>query len=239
VLHAATFRARRRPVKGIGFGGTYTVARSRDNASSIGGGGSVVAQDDRNLEAEWGLSSFDRRHQLSVDTSVELPFGQNRRWLHSGGVWAAIFENWRATTSFTWQSGTPYTPRVRGAAADVSRGTNGTLRANYSGEPVQLADPTIDLFFNTAAFSVPAPGTFGDARRNMVIGPGSRQLNAQFARDLRFGRTRGLTIQVNATNLLNLVNYAAIDTVVNSPTFGQVLSVRPMRSMQLNLRFRF
>jgi hypothetical protein len=36
-----------------------------------------------------------------------------------------------------------------------------------------------------------------------------------------------------------MVNYSAIDTVVNSPTFGQVLSVRPMRSMQVNLRFRF
>ena len=73
----------------------------------------------------------------------------------------------------------------------------------------------------------------------MIIGPGSRQLNAQFSRDVRMGRTRALTMQLNATNLLNMVNYAAIDTVVNSPTFGQVLSVRPMRSMQLIFRFRF
>jgi len=35
------------------------------------------------------------------------------------------------------------------------------------------------------------------------------------------------------------VNYASIDTVVNSPTFGQVLSVRPMRSMTFNVRVRF
>jgi hypothetical protein len=239
VLHAATFRARRRPVKGVGAGVTYTLARSRDNASSIGGGGSVVAQDDRNLQAEWGLSSFDRRHQLSADMSIEFPFGQNRPWLNNGGVWAALLQDWRATTSFTWQSGTPYTPRLRGAAADVSRGTNGTLRANYTGQPVQVSDPTIDLFFNTAAFGIPEAGTFGSATRNMIIGPGSRQLNAQFSRDLRLPRNRALTIQLNATNLLNMVNYGAIDTVVNSPTFGQVLSVRPMRSMQLNLRFRF
>ena len=44
---------------------------------------------------------------------------------------------------------------------------------------------------------------------------------------------------MTASNLLNAVNYAAIDTVVNSPTFGQVLSVRAMRSAQLNFRFRF
>jgi hypothetical protein len=86
---------------------------------------------------------------------------------------------------------------------------------------------------------VPEPGTFGDATRNMIIGPGSRQVNAQLSRDVRFGRTRALTVQLNANNLLNMVNYAAIDSIVNSPTFGQVLTVRPMRSMQLTLRFRF
>jgi hypothetical protein len=238
-LHAATFRLRRRPVRGLGGGVTYTLARSRDNASSIGGGGSVVAQDDRNLAAEWGASSFDRRHQVSADLSLELPFGENRRWLHNGGVWAALLENWRASTTFTWQSGTPLTPRVTGAASDVARGTNGTLRANYDGDAIQINDPSIDLFFNTAAFSIPAAGTFGTASRNMIVGPGSRQLNAQLSRDLRLGRTRGLTFQVNATNLLNMVNYQAIDTVVNSPTVGQVLSVRPMRTLTAHLRFRF
>jgi hypothetical protein len=239
VLNALSLRARRRPVRGLGGGLTYTLAKSRDNASTVGGGGTVVAQDDRNLEGEWGLSSFDRRHQLQADVSVELPFGPDRRWLASGGVWAKLLENWRASSSFTWQSGTPYTARVQAAAADVARGTSGTLRANYSGAPIQVNDPTIDLFFNTAAFSVPGAGTFGNASRNLIIGPGSRQLDAQVSRDIRLGGTRVLTVNLNATNLLNMVNYAAIDTAVNSPTFGQVLSVRPMRSMQFGLRFRF
>ena len=73
----------------------------------------------------------------------------------------------------------------------------------------------------------------------MIIGPGSKQLDAQFSRDIRLGRTRAVTFQLNASNLLNMVNYSGIDTVVNSPTFGQVVSVRPMRSMQANFRFRF
>jgi trimeric autotransporter adhesin len=239
VLHAGTFRARRRPVKGIGAGVTYTLARSRDNASSLGGGGSTVAQDDQDLQAEWGLSSFDRRHQLSADSSIEFPFGPNRPWLNHGGAWAALLEDWRAAVTFTWQSGTPYTPRVTGSASDVARGTNNTLRADYDGEPVRVNDPTIDLFFNAGAFTAPPPRTFGTASRNMIIGPGSKLLNAQLSRDLRFSRNRVATIQWNANNLLNMVNYAAIDTVVNSPTFGQVLTVRPMRSMTATVRFRF
>ena len=112
------------------------------------------------------------------------------------------------------------------AVTDVARGTNGTLRADYDGGPVQLANPTIDRFFNTDAFSCPPAGTFGTAARNMIIGPGSSLLNAQFSRDLRMHATRVITLQLNATNLLNTVNYGTVDTIVNSRTFGQVLSVR-------------
>jgi hypothetical protein len=239
VLNAATFRVQRRMVKGIGGSINYTLARSRDDASNTGGGGTVVAQDDRNLAAEWALSSFDRRHQFAGDLSFELPFGPNKRWLHNGGRLAALFGHWRGSANVVWQSGTPLTPRLQAAASDIARGTNGTLRADYTGGPIQIAGPTIDRFFNTDAFAVPAPGTFGTASRNLIIGPGSKVLNAQFSRDLQFQRNRGLTLQFTANNLLNGINYTRVDTTVNSPTFGQVLAVGPMRSAQLNLRFRF
>lgn len=241
VLNAATFRLQRRQVRGIGGSITYTLAKSRDNAPSIGGGSgsAVVAQNDQDLNSEWGLSNFDRRQRLQASLQFDLPFGPNRRWLDNGGRLAAVLENWRVTANFTAETGTPLTPRVTGASRDVSQGINGALRANYTGAPISLDNPTVDEFFNTAAFASPLPGQFGTSPRNVIIGPGSRQLNAQFSRDVLLGGTRAVTILVRATNLLNNVNYTAIDTFVNSPTFGQVLSVQPMRSMQVNLRFRF
>jgi hypothetical protein len=48
-----------------------------------------------------------------------------------------------------------------------------------------------------------------------------------------------MTLQVNAVNLLNTVQWAGVDTNVNSPTFGQVTSVRPMRTVTLTARFRY
>jgi hypothetical protein len=53
------------------------------------------------------------------------------------------------------------------------------------------------------------------------------------------GANRSVSIQVSANNLLNMVNYAGLDTNVNSPTFGQITSVRGMRTIRLNFRFRF
>ncbi len=78
VLHAGTFRAHAAAgQRASAAASTYTLAKSRDDASTIGGGGTAVAQNDQNLAAEWGLSSFDRRHQLSANANIELPFGPN------------------------------------------------------------------------------------------------------------------------------------------------------------------
>lgn len=239
ILNAGSVQLRRRQGAGVGGGVSYTIAKSMDNASSLGAGSPVVAQNDKDLESEWALSSFDRRHQFSADLSMELPFGPNRRWLKNGGWAAAIAGEWTAQLTFTMQSGTPLTARVIGAASDVARGTNGSLRGDYTGASIQLSNPTVDEFFNAAAFTVPAPGLFGDSTRNMIIGPGARQLNGVLTRDVRIGGNRSISLQVNANNLLNTVQWASVDTNVNSPTFGQVLSVRPMRSVTVNVRFRY
>jgi trimeric autotransporter adhesin len=239
ILHAGTVRLRRQPTRGIGGAVSYTLAKSIDDASSIGGGARVVAQDDRNLAAERGLSSFDRRHQFTGDLTFELPFGPNRRWLAQGGAWSSALRDWSLSANLTAESGTPFTARVLGNASDVARGTNGTLRASYNGAVIAVADPTLLHFFNTDAFGVPAAGTFGNAGRNTIVGPGQHFLNAAIGRDVRLSATRVMSIRLEANNVLNTVRYATIDTVVNSPTFGQVTSVQPMRSVQLNLRFRY
>jgi trimeric autotransporter adhesin len=239
ILHAGTFRLRRQPTRGIGGTITYTLARSIDDASNIGGGARVVAQDDRDLAAERGLSSFDRRHLFTGDLTFELPFGPNRRWLNKDGTIAGLLRDWSISANVTAESGTPFTARLVGAASDVARGTNGTLRANYTGADIALANPTLFKFFNTDAFTVPASGTFGNAGRNTIIGPGQRLLNAAIGRDVRLPGNRVVSMRLEANNVLNTVRYGAIDTVVNSPTFGQVISVQQMRSVQVNLRFRY
>jgi hypothetical protein len=239
LMNSANVQARRRLAGGLTGGLSYTFAYSKDNASSLGAGGAVVAQNDQDLEAEYARSTFERRHQVSGNLFVELPWGPNRRWLKDGGVLAALFGEWSAQFNLTVQSGAPLTARILGSNSDLLRGVNGSLRANYNGQDIVLSNPTVDEFFNTTAFSIPAAGTFGTSSRNMITGPGAKQLNALFQRDVRIGGNRSVTLQVNAVNLLNTVQWGAVDTNVNSPTFGEVLSVRPMRTVMLTARMRF
>jgi hypothetical protein len=239
-LHSFSVRARKRLSRGVSFGGAYTLSRAYDNASSFGsGGGGTVAQNDQDLAAEWGRSSFERRHAASVDYTIELPWGPGRPWLNDTGLLAQVFGGWSWSGNLALQSGAPFTARVTGSFIDVGSGVNGTLRANYDGSDISIGDPTSLRFFNTDAFSIPLAGSYGNAPRNLIVGPGSHNLNMSLSKNVSFNRARGVTIRVQANNVLNDVQFAAIDTVVNSPTFGQVTSVRPMRSVQLQLRFRF
>ena len=96
---------------------------------------------------------------------------------------------------------------VHGAGAverfDVSRGTNGTLRADYSGAPIALSDPNAHEFFNALAFTMPPPGAFGNAGRNTIIGPGTSNVNLGLTRNVVLGASRVLSVQLMVTNLFN------------------------------------
>lgn len=239
ILHSGSVRLRRRMKNGISVGGTYVYSKSIDNASSIGGGSTVVAQDDLNLAAERGLSSFDQRHRLTGDFLIELPFGSGKKWLTGQNFVSRVFGDWTVSGDFTVASGNPFTARVLGDISDVARGSNGSLRADYNGLPISVGDRSVLHWFNTAAFSAPATGTFGNAGRNTIVGPGTVLLNLAFGKNIPMKDMRGWEFRTELTNLLNHPNYGSIDTTVNSPTFGQVISVGSMRRVQLTTRYRF
>ena len=167
-----------------------------------------------------------------------MPFGANKRWLNKRRRGRP--GRWVLNGNVTLASGTPFTVRLLSNVSSVSSGVNGTLRANYNGEPIALSDPTTLAFFNIGAFSTPAPGTFGNAGRNTVIGPGTENMNLSLTRNLSFGQNnRGMSIQLTANNVFNTIQWGSIDTVLNSPTFGQVTGFRSTRRVQVVTRFRF
>jgi trimeric autotransporter adhesin len=169
----------------------------------------------------------------------ELPFGHERRWLANKSPRRAIVGDWNWSGDWTFASGLPFTPRILGDPLDVNRGTNGTVRADVvPGQIVNVPNPSIAEWFNTAAFVTPT-GAFGDARRNSIEGPGSRLFDMAFTKIFPISESRFLEFRAQFSNVFNTPQYAGIDTVVNSPTFGRVISVGAMRSLLLTARFRF
>jgi hypothetical protein len=238
-FNALQVRLQKRMSHGLMFMGRYTYSKSLDDASTIGGGAQTVIQNNADPSGDYGLSSFNMTHQFFGNFTYQLPFGDRQRFA-SKGWQKAVFGALRVNSSFTANSGTPFTVRVfsKNQACQNVPGTN-SERANQSGNP-SLANPTVLEWFNTAEFSIPT-SCFGDAPRNSVIGPGSFTINSGLSKTIQFGRDglRRLDFSWNAANLLNHPNFGGLSTVLGSKTFGEITSVGAMRTMTFSTRFNF
>jgi hypothetical protein len=235
---AGTLRLNKRLSSGLALGANYQYSHSIDDAGSVGGTSTVVAQNWENLQAEQGNSSFDQRQKVSGTYLYELPFGKDKQWL-TGGAAAHIFEGFSVSGSYSFATGTPLTPSYQAAEADVARGTAGSLRPDrVAGVSLTSSGGSLKEWFNTAAFAKPA-GPYGTASRNSITGPGTVQNNMSLSKTMQLGETRSLELRATANNVFNTVQYAGVDTNVVSPTFGQVTSAASMRAFSFNARFRF
>jgi trimeric autotransporter adhesin len=230
--------AQKRQAKGIALGVTYTYAHAIDNASSIGGGGRTIAQNDQRLDLEEGNSSFDQRHNLTGNWVLELPFGPNRAFFNKGGAMSHALDGFSLSGTFTFATGNYFTPQYSSSAAQELAGGNYTLRPDrVFSEPIKGAG-TLNEFFNKAAFVKPANG-FGTASRDSIEGPGTVAVTASLSRTFALGDTRSFETRVTASNVFNTVQYSGINTTVNSATYGQVTSAAAMRALQVQARYRF
>ena len=238
ILHSGQLRVSRRMRRGLTWNAMYTYSKSIDNASSIGGTGNLVVQDDKNLAAERGLSNFDRRHQFSFNTMAQSPFGPQGLWLKQKNLTSAILRDWSLNTTIVLNSGAPLTARVLGSVADAGgSGATGSARADATGLPINAGDG----YFNKLAFRTPAGDQYGNASRNTIPGPGLFGMNASFGRSWVLGDNtrRRLEGRVEADNILNHVNISGYGTVVNASNYGLATAAGQMRSISLSLRLRF
>ena len=236
-------RLEKRFARGYSFLASYTLGKSMDDASGSGGNAdSGVPQNSRNLDAEWGPSVYDVRQRFVLSGIYELPWGSGRRWMSSsGGVLGVLFADWQVNGIFTLQGGQPFTPVL---------GTDNSNTGQLQDRPNLVGDPyapgpgceqtrTADCWVNPAAFARPDPFTFGNAGRNSLRGPGTKNLDLSLVKAVRFGGASQLQVRIETFNLLNWVNYDIPNRTALTPNFGKVFTAGPPRQIQLGLRFMY
>jgi len=145
-------------------------------------------------------------------------------------------KDWQVSGNITAQTGNPLTARVLGNTQQLAQtGGTGSGRASATGLPIDVGMG----FFNLAAFTVPAAGTYGNAGRNTIPGPGTFGLNAAVARSFTLNERRRVEFRVEANNILNHVNYTNLYTVVNAVNYGLPSSAGSTRTLQAVVRLRF
>ena len=236
IFNALQGRLVRRFNHGISLNAFYQFAKSIDDSSSFGGAGNTVAQNWLDIAAERGLSSFDVRHEFSGTFVWTSPVGGPGSRIAADSRKGRFLKDWQLSGAITAQTGNPLTARVLGNDQQLAQtGGIGSGRAEATGEAIESSTG----FFNLNAFTTPAPGTYGDAGRNTIPGPGTFAVNLAFARSFTFSERRRLEFRFESNNVLNHVNYTNLYTVVNAVNYGLPSAAGAMRTLDAVVRFRF
>jgi hypothetical protein len=233
IQNAGQFELRRRQLSGLTWTATYTLTSATDNASSFQGFGGATAQNWLDLDAERATSSFEQRHLFRYAITYNTGQGLGGGALRTG--WKGkLLNGWNTNWQVTAGSGRPQSPIYRVTSV---AGITGTVRANLTGEPIDGGPG--GYYANPLAFAPPDPGTWGNALRNSIRGPGQFTTNASFSRSFQVKTRNFVNWNINVTNVFNRVTPSGINTTVGSPQFGLPTGVNQMRRITTNMSVSF
>jgi len=259
-------RFEKRYTHGLQFEAAYTYAHALDNASSasLGSVNNSDFRDQRFPNAEYGNADFDVRHRFVLSYAYDLPFGRGRAFGKSAsGAWNQIIGNWQLTGVFSAATGNYYTATD---IVPVSNSDNGGTVGVYTSRPNRVGNPNArpcvaGTLFNTCAFEHNmVQGTFGNAGRNIIQGPGYQTWDTSLIKQFSIGEKKQLEFRAEFFNVLNHVNFlfqqfgaisaepTALELDPNNintqqnPTaspFGYPQAARAPREIQFALKFYF
>ena len=221
---------------GLNLMASYTYSRFIDN--TFGTAGWLTAspiRDNYNLAAEKSLDGSDTPNSLVVTYIYELPIGKGKKvGTNFNAVADAVVGGWQISGVATFKSGFPI------AIVTGDNNTNsfgGSQRPNLVGDPT-LSNPSIQKWFNTAAFVQPPPFTFGNAPRYMgnVRAPGLEKFDIGLQKWFRWREILKLQFRAEMFNAFNRVNYYAPDGNLTDSSFGVISGTLPPRDIQMGLK---
>ncbi len=230
--HGLLFKFQRRFADNFSVLNSYTWNKAIDLNSDNDGGVTLTNVFDPQYNR--GPADYDVTHTLSSSWVYELPLARGR-W----------FGGWQTSGILYLRSGLPFT---------VTQ-TQGVQSTGTGNRPNRIADgrldnPTIERWFDTAAFQAPADvtGTYGDSGRNILRGPGQFNIDFSIIKATRIANL-DTEFRVEAFNLLNHPQFAQPNGTLGNPLFGQITAMLPNpscalcgtteRNIQLAVKVRF
>jgi len=245
----------------LAFLSVYTWAKSLDDKSAAAGIGATNGfnghLNDHNPAMDYGRSDFDVNHRFVNSVIYQLPFGRGKSHLSGASKLADLaVGGWQVSAVTTFQKGFPFSPLTNdpfflmtafNARPNIVSGCN--PNSGFQKSPTE--------WFNTACFTQPLAGTFGNAGRNILRGPGINNWDIAFAKTFNFTERVGLQIRVETFNSFNHTQFGvdpgsalaassgpgtgAVSDNFQDPTgrFGQIINARTARQVQLGARLTF
>ena len=159
-------------------------------------------------------SDFDVRHRVVLSANYELPGLKG-----ASGMTRGLLGGWQVNGVAYWQTGTAYTVGNGTARSN----TGGGDRPNLVGE-AELSNPTVEQWFNTAAYAAQTINTAGNNGRNTLHGPPQRRIDLSLFKNLSLSGTTRLQLRAEVFNITNLPSFATPNANFGTAGFGSITS---------------
>jgi hypothetical protein len=208
----------RRLSAGLEFNFNYTWSHFLDDQDSSGWGSRAGAQSwqiANNPGANYSNSNFDVRNSFKGNVVYQLPFGKGKMFMNHNAILDEVLGGYQISSTIQLSDGQPFSVTT----SQNSYSQAGSVFPNYSGISTRpKGGRTIQEWYNPAAFTLPANGTYGNVRRNSLYGPGIELVNISAGKVFDIYKSVKLQIRADATNAFNHLNPGLPQTGL--PTFN-------------------
>jgi len=247
--HSMQAKLERRFAQGFSLLFSYTLAKLLDDvpATTTGFPGEQFAgdniQDHNNRRNERSAASYDAPHFLAINGVWELPFGKGKPLLSNRGAATWMLGNWQLNSIATFRSGVPLSLTM---ASNTLFNYGGPQRPNWSNGNAGAGEGRIanriNRYFDSTAFSAPAPYTFGNVTRflSALRGPGVANLDVSIFKNIPLGDRFSLQFRAEAYNIANRAEFGLPNTQIGSAAAGVITTqANSARDIQLALKLLF
>ena len=229
---ALQLSATRRFASGLSFQAEYAWTKSLT--------GSLYDQsaptDNRNIRLDRGNDPFIRQQYMVANYVYDLPVGNGRHFLSTlSGPLNVILGGWATSGIVTVGSGLPYSVTFTSAVEGWP-----SSRADIAGNP-GVSNPSINQWFNPAAFQLPQPFAYGNSAPNSLFGPGYSNWDMSIFKNFRLNERFRLQFRSDWFNAINHPTFGNPHSNISVPsTVGKITGTsNDPRSIQFALRLSF
>ena len=251
---------RRQYANGLQLRGVYTWSRNLDDGSawntSVSANTPAFVSFPGNPKVDYGLAATNISQAAAINGTWELPMGRGHAFFNdASSVAQQIAAGWSLSGIATLQSGFPFSPQLGynpTGNGDSRNPVRPQINPDFHGP---LYPKTVSQWFNPGAFATPYPGTFGNAGRDTLSGPGLADVDLSVAKTTTLHEHLRTQFRVEYFNILNHANFTTPNPVVFSsgptpaklsaapalsPTAGVITSTATTsRQLQFALKFLF
>jgi hypothetical protein len=216
---------RRQFGKGFQLRGVYTWSKNLDDGSawntSVSSNTPAFVSFPGNPKVDYAPAATNISHAAAINGTWELPVGSGHALLgNASPIEEKIAAGWTLSGIASLQSGFPFSPQLGynpTGNGDSRNPARPQLNPDFHGS---LYARTTAAWFNPDAFIAPYPGTFGNAGRDSLTGPGLKDVDLSIVKNATLHERVHAQFRAEYFNLLNQSNFTTPNPVVfsNGPT---------------------